>query len=156
MTYPPVRLTRTLPAPRDRVYRAWLDPDVVRRWLAPVGFDVARAEVDERVGGRLAAWHVDADGHEVGGFESEVLELVPPERIVLAWRFVGSDRLEGDTQETRLTVIMQEPAPGTTELTLVHERLDALAAAHPEIAGQVENGWTGTLDRLLRDLSGDH
>jgi uncharacterized protein YndB with AHSA1/START domain len=76
------------------------------------------------------------------------LELVPPERIVFAWRFVGPRRLEDPSYPTRLTITLSEPRPGETELTLVHERLDALAEAMPDVAGQVENGWRGTLDRL--------
>ncbi|MDZ5446673.1 SRPBCC domain-containing protein [Micromonospora sp. 4G57] len=32
-----VRLHRDLPAPPEKVYRAWLDPDLLRRWLAPSG-----------------------------------------------------------------------------------------------------------------------
>jgi RNA polymerase sigma factor (sigma-70 family) len=50
-----VRLRRTIFATPDRVYRAWLDPDLLRRWLAPPGFVVTRVEVDERAGGR---WRV--------------------------------------------------------------------------------------------------
>jgi uncharacterized protein YndB with AHSA1/START domain len=37
-----VRLHRTIPAPPDPVYRAWLEPDLLRRWLAPVGLKVTR------------------------------------------------------------------------------------------------------------------
>jgi len=44
-----VRLQRRIPAPPDEVYRAWLDPELIRRWLAPAGPDVTRAEVAERV-----------------------------------------------------------------------------------------------------------
>ena len=51
-----VRLRRTIFATPDRVYRAWLDPDLLRRWLAPPGFVVTRVEVDERPGGRWRVW----------------------------------------------------------------------------------------------------
>jgi len=51
-----VRLRRTIFATPDRVYRAWFDPDLLRRWLAPPGFVVTRAEIDERVGGRWRVW----------------------------------------------------------------------------------------------------
>jgi RNA polymerase sigma factor (sigma-70 family) len=51
-----VRLRRTIFATPDHVYRAWLDPDLLRRWLAPPGFVVTRVEVDERPGGRWRVW----------------------------------------------------------------------------------------------------
>lgn len=87
-----VHVRRTIAAAPERVYRAWLDPELMRKWFAPVGFTVRKAEVDERVGGRLSIWHADGEGNDVGGSESEIVELVPGERIVLDWQFVGPDR----------------------------------------------------------------
>jgi uncharacterized protein YndB with AHSA1/START domain len=142
-----VRLQRTIPAPPDRVYRAWLDPDLIRRWLAPAGLEVTRAEVDERVGGHYRIWHAGADG-AVGGFDAEVLELVPNERIVWRWGFVGPDRLAGPTYDSLLTVTLRAAPDGSTELTLVHERLDDLREARPDIAAGVGPGWEMALDKL--------
>jgi uncharacterized protein YndB with AHSA1/START domain len=148
MAYPSARVQRTLPFPRERVYRAWLDPETMARWFVDARFTGGRAEVDERVGGHYRIFQVDPAGDMTGGSESTILELVPNERIVLSWRFVGPERLEGETYETRLTVTFTEPQPGETELTVVHEELDELAEAMPEVAGHVQQGWTDTLDRL--------
>jgi uncharacterized protein YndB with AHSA1/START domain len=145
---PVVRLERMLPAPPARVYRAWLDPNLLRRWLAPGGLEVTRAEVDERVGGRFRIWHADA-GENVGGFECELLELAPDERIVYRWGFVGPDRTEGPAYDSLLTITLRE-APEGTLLTLVHERLDDLAAALPQVADNVEPGWSSALDKLTK------
>ena len=51
-----VRLRRTIFAPPERVYRAWLDAHLLSRWLAPSGFAVTRVEIDEHVGGRYRLW----------------------------------------------------------------------------------------------------
>jgi uncharacterized protein YndB with AHSA1/START domain len=142
-----VRLQRMVPAPPEKVYRAWLEPELIRRWLAPAGLAVARAEVDERVGGHYRIWHAGAEG-DVGGFECELLELVPSERIVLRWGFVGPDRLAGPTYDSQLTVTLRAAPGGATELTLVHERLDDLREALPDIAEGVGPGWEMALDRL--------
>jgi uncharacterized protein YndB with AHSA1/START domain len=131
MAYPAVRVQRTLPFPRERVFRAWLDPDTMVRWFVDPTFTDGRAEVDERVGGHHRIFQVD-----------------PNERIVLAWRFAGPNRDEDLSPETRITVTFAEPRPGETELTVVHERLDELAAAMPHVAGHIEAGWNDTLDRL--------
>jgi uncharacterized protein YndB with AHSA1/START domain len=142
-----VRLHRIIPAPPDKVYRAWLEPELIRRWMAPGSLEVIRAEVDERVGGHYRIWHAGAEG-EVGGFECELLELVPHERIVLRWGFVGPDRLAGPTYDSQLTVTLREAPDGATELTLVHERLDDLREALPDIAAGVGPGWEMALDKL--------
>jgi uncharacterized protein YndB with AHSA1/START domain len=141
-----VRLQRTIPAPPERVYLAWLDPQMLRRWLSP-GLDVTRAEVDERVGGHYRIWHADADG-DVGGFECELLELVPNQRIVFQWGFVGPERTAGPVYDSLLTITLRETPARTTELTLVHERLATLQAAMPQVAENVGPGWEMVLDKL--------
>ena len=148
MTYPVARVQRTLPFPRERVYRAWLDPATMVRWFVDPSFTDGRAEVDERVGGHYRIFQVDPAGAMTGGSESRILELVPNERIVLLWRFAGPDRDTDLSPESRITVTFSEPQPGETELTVVHEQLDELAAAMPDVAGHVEMGWNTTLDRL--------
>jgi uncharacterized protein YndB with AHSA1/START domain/DNA-binding transcriptional ArsR family regulator len=146
-----VRLHRTIPAPPERVYRAWLEPDLLRRWLAPGSFEVTRVEVDERVGGRYRIWHASADG-DVGGFECELLELVPSQRIVFRWGFVGPERAAGPAYDSLLTITLAEAPGGATALTLVHERLDALHAAMPEVAEDVGPGWAMVLDKLAEAI----
>jgi len=141
-----VRLEHTYSAPRHSVYRAWLDPDLVRRWMAP-GFEVSRVDIDERVGGHYRIWHAKA-GAAVGGFECEILELVPDERIAFRWGFVGPDRTEGPVYDSTLTITLREAPGGGTLLTLVQEHLDALAEAMPEGADKVGQGWEMVLEKL--------
>jgi Uncharacterized conserved protein len=145
-----VRLHRTISAPPERVYRAWLEPELLRRWLAP-GLEVTRVEVDERVGGHYRIWQSDAGG-EVGGFECELLELVPAQRIVFRWGFVGPERLAGPAYDSLLTITLREEQNGATALTLVHERLDDLYAAMPHVAENVGPGWEMVLDKLTSTI----
>jgi uncharacterized protein YndB with AHSA1/START domain len=149
---PVVRIERTLSAPPIQVYRAWLSPELIRRWMAP-GYEVTRVEVDERVGGRYRVWQADA-GVTAGGFEAEILELVPAERIVWRWGFAGPDRENGPVYDSRLTVTMREAPAGGTVLTVLHERLDDLAAALPQAAAQVGAGWDIVLTKLAAVLAG--
>jgi uncharacterized protein YndB with AHSA1/START domain len=149
---PVVRLERLLPVPPREVYRAWLDPDVLRRWLAP-GFEVKRLEVDARVGGYFRVWHARA-GVDRGGFDCEFLELVPDQRIVIRWGFVGPDRRKEPAHDSQLVITLREAPQGKTALTLVHERLDDLAAAMPDVADKVEYGWKLVLEQLA-DMLGE-
>jgi uncharacterized protein YndB with AHSA1/START domain len=145
--FPAVRRERVLPASAHAVYRAWLDPAILQRWLAPGSLEGVRAEVDERAGGRYRISQTDSD-QPVGGFDAQLLELVPDRRIVWRWGFVGPDRDAGPVFDSLLTVTLDETPEGGTRLTLVHERLDALAAALPHVAAQIGVGWDGVLDRL--------
>jgi uncharacterized protein YndB with AHSA1/START domain len=148
MTGQTIDLHRTIPAPPERVYRAWLAPETIRRWLAPALFTVHKAEVDERVGGRLRVWHRDAAGTDMGGAEAEILELTSPERIVLRWWFVGPDRVTDPDLETRLTITFARTDDGKTALHLSHGGLDGLRARMPEVADGIEKGWDSTLGIL--------
>jgi uncharacterized protein YndB with AHSA1/START domain len=142
-----VHLERKISARPHRVYRAWLDPELLRQWLAPGMLTAKRIEVDERVGGSFRVWHTHSDS-DVGGFDCEILELVPDQRIVFGWGFVGPDRTEGPVYDSRLTITLREAPGGGTLLTLLHERLDDLAAALPDVADKVELGWGWVLDKL--------
>jgi uncharacterized protein YndB with AHSA1/START domain len=146
-----VRINRTIAAAPERVYRAWLDPELLRRWIAPYDRVVTHAEVEERPGGRFAIYQ-EGEGASIGGMESEIVELEPNRRIVFNWRFVGPQREIEPGLDSRLTITFEPVAEGT-ELTLVHERLDAFAAAHPEIAPLIETGWGAVLDKLPAALS---
>src|SRR3954468_12730325 len=135
-----VHVRRTIAAPPHRVYRAWLDPQLMSRWFAPASFTVRRVEVDERVGGRLRIWHSDSAGNDVGGAEAEIVELIPGERIVLHWQFVGPDRIIDPAMTTRLTLTFTATPPGT-QLDLIHDRLDGLRDRSPYIAERIGPGW---------------
>lgn len=103
-----VRIERTIPASPHQVYRAWLDPDTVAKWLTPGGIEVSRVEVDERVGGTYNVWQTNA-GADVGGFECELLELVPDKKIVFRWGFVGPERRGGPERPPRLGTRPEQP-----------------------------------------------
>ena len=142
-----VRLERRIPATPDKVYRAWVDPELLRRWLNPGDIRTTRAEIEERVGGHYRIWQSGPDG-QAGGFEAEVLEMDPNRRLVFKWGIVGPERLAGPVHDSVLTVTFEEAPGGTTVLTLTHERLESLYAAMPEIASQFEAGWADVLDKL--------
>ncbi len=146
-----VRVQQTIAATPDRVYRAWLDPVLMRRWLAPRGLRADRVEVDERIGGAVRVWHRD-DDQDVGGAEAEIVELVPGRRIVLRWWFVGPGRVVDPDLETRLTVTFDAAGSEATLLTLEHDRLEGLAIGWPDVADNVAPGWRGTLEVLASAL----
>ena len=149
--FPAVRIQRTIAAPAHHVFRAWLDPATLGRWLAPGGFVVKKVEVEERVGGRFSVWELDGD-LDIGGFEAEILELVPDRKLAFRWGFVGPERQADPRFDSTLTIELRELTATTTMLTLTHERLEGLAAAMPEVAGGVGRGWELALAKLIVEI----
>lgn len=150
-----VRIERLISAPPSSVYRAWLEPEMLRRWLAPGSMEVSRVEVDERAGGHFRIWQ-NGSGKNAGGFESRLVELVPDKRIVFQWGFVGPDRTKGPVFDSLLTITLQASTDDTTILTLVHERLDDLERAMPDVARNVGVGWELVLEKLKKLLCAAH
>ena len=82
-----IRLHRVLKAPPERVYRAFLNPAAMAKWLPPYGFTCQVHHLDARVGGtfRMSFRNFSTgNGHSFGG---EYIELVPNELIRYTDRF---------------------------------------------------------------------
>src|SRR4051794_7148596 len=75
-----ILIRREFDAARHLVYRAWTEPDLVRRWWAGRRGEVTSAEIDLRIGGTWRYVMVAHGGYEVG-FHGEFREIVPDERI---------------------------------------------------------------------------
>jgi uncharacterized protein YndB with AHSA1/START domain len=139
-----VELSRTFAVPRTKVYRAWLEPETLQRWLFPPDQSIRHAEVDERVGGRHYVEMVGPQG-EHHAFDSTITELVPEERIVLQFTFVGPDP-RTMREETLMTLTFADgPAPGTTDFTLRQERIEFRIGLTPD---NVNAGWEQALAKL--------
>src|SRR5690349_13216497 len=76
-----VRLHRVLRAKPERVYKAFLDPDAVPKWLPPHGFTCKVHQLDAKVGGSFRMTFTNfssGNGHSFGG---KYLELMPNEKL---------------------------------------------------------------------------
>lgn len=131
-----LELRRLLPASAEEVFAAWTDPELMGRWLSPVGH--AEVEVDLRVGGRFRVSMVGEDRRidHIG----EYLEVAPPRRLAFTWAspYTGP--------EPTVVTVELRPAEDGTELLLIHERLPR---------DQVEphaGGWGRMLDRLAEEV----
>ena len=132
-----VDLRRRIRAPRSRVYRAFLDPELVTRWWSPPGCVGTIATIEERVGGVHRVEFLSEDG-EPHQFDSVIRELVPDERIELIFKF------SPDAEETLLTLTFSDAEDGT-EIRLEHERI---TLDPPLDETSVDVGWNGALDKL--------
>jgi len=134
---PVVRLQRLIPAATADVYAAWTDPNLMGRWMSPMGH--AEVTVDPRVGGTLKVVMIDA-GVRIEHI-GEFLELDPPRRLRFTWNspYTGS-------VPSVVTVILAADGD-QTRLDLVHELLPADA-----IKSHV-GGWGAMVDRMAGVLA---
>ena len=85
---PTIRIVRDFDAPRDKVYRAWTDPELVVQWLGPKSTEMRIDQWNARTGGnyRYAALQ---DGEEVAAFYGSFHEVRPSERLVQTFTWEG-------------------------------------------------------------------
>ena len=141
-------LSRVINAPRDLVYRAWIEPERMFAWFGPTGF---RCEVLEQGAASVgASWRFNmiAPGGQTFSNRLRFLEIVPGERLVYDH---GSD-LDDDPNRFRMTITFDEQADGKTVLTLrqLHPGKDRRAAVIS--FGAVELGYQ-TLAKLADYLA---
>lgn len=139
---PFLTLNRHYPVAPEKVYRAWTDPQAIKRWWGPGGHDpVSLAELDVRVGGRLRIVFGGADGkaNECAGVYKEV---VPNRRLVFTWHWPRTT-----PERVSLVTITVEPVAEGTHLVLRHEQFFDEAARDGH-----RRGWSAALENLTAFL----
>lgn len=79
-------LTRIIDAPREKLFRAWTDPELLKQWFAPLPWTISAAELDLRPGGTALVVMRDPDGNEYPN-PGIYLEVVENERLVFTDAF---------------------------------------------------------------------
>ncbi len=116
-----IRLHRVLRAPPERVYRAFIDPDAMVKWLPPHGFTGKVHQMDARVGGgyRMSFTNFANGGsHAFGG---KYVEMVAGEKLRYTDKF-DDPNLPG---EMTVTVTFRKVMVGT-EISIVQEGIPAV------------------------------
>lgn len=142
-----VTVERTMRAPPQRVFEAFLDPELIRQWMNPPGLSVDRVVVDPRVGGRILVEH-SLNGESTGSFEGEYVKIEPPRELIYRWWFLGTEPEKGERWETLVSVTFRPLPGGKTRVTVVHSALADLRSGAPQIYNAVVVGWTGSFDKM--------
>jgi uncharacterized protein YndB with AHSA1/START domain len=132
-----LRLSRTIAASPEEVFRAWTDPAEMKQWYCPEGGTVDAAEVDLAVGGRFRVAMRMPDGVHVA--YGVYREIEPPRKLVFTWQWESDESREGET----LVTLEFKECDGSTELVLTHERF-----ATAESRDGHEQGWASALNKL--------
>jgi|SRR5665213_2767023 len=129
-----VRLHRVLRAPRERIYRAFLDADAMAKWLPPNGFTGKVHQMDAKVGGSYRMSFTNFTTGHSHSFGGEYLELVPQERIRYTGKF-DDPHLPGVMQTT---VSLRKVFCGT-ELNVLQEGIPEVIPAESCYLGWQES-----------------
>jgi uncharacterized protein YndB with AHSA1/START domain len=138
-----VVITRTYNAPPAVVFKAWINPQILKQWWGPKGFTNPVCEVDGRVGG---AWRIvmrapDGGEYPCGGVYREITE---PHRLVFTNIAIDND---GNPIINGLTTVTFDDLGDKTKLTLCTQATAVVDYAAAYLKG-MESGWSQSLERL--------
>lgn len=135
-----VRLHRVLRAKQERVYRAFLNPDAMAKWLPPYGFTCKVHSMDPRVGGTYRMSFTNFTTNKDHSFGGEYRELVPHEKIQYSDVF-DDPNLPGEM----VTTVLLAPVVCGTEITIEQVGI-------PEVipVAMCYLGWQESLEQLAK------
>ena len=142
---PTIRIIRDFDAPRDRVFRAWVDRELVARWLGPKSSEMRIDQWNAHTGGNYRYAAVQ-DGEEVAAFYGSFHEVRPSERLVQTFTWEGMP--DGVSLETMTFEDLEDGRTRTVGLSVVDsfEGRDAIMASGMDVG--VNEGYE-KLDTLL-------
>ncbi|MET0390850.1 MAG: SRPBCC family protein [Polyangiales bacterium] len=142
-------LKRVLDAPKEKLYRCWTEPELIKQWFAPKPFSVSKVENDLRPGGGSTVVMRSPDGQEFPN-PGIYLEVVPNKRLVFTDAFLPGYIPTGEP--FMVAEVTFEDAPGgKTQYTAIARHWTAEAKQKHEQMGFHE-GW-GQCATQLEELA---
>lgn len=140
-----IRLHRVVRTTPEKLYRAFLEPEAMAKWLPPHGFTAKVESIDARVGGTYRMSFTNFTTGQSSSFGGSFLELTPHEFIRYTDKF-DDPNLPGEIQ---VTVRLKKVLVGT-ELNIVQEGIpDAIPAEACYL------GWQDSLTQLAQLVEPD-
>ncbi len=155
-------ISRVFDAPRELVWKAFTEPERMQQWWGPKGTTVIRAKMDLRPGGIYHYGMRTPDGKSMWG-RFVFREVAAPHRLV--WTNSFSDEAGGVTRhplapdwplEMLTTLTLEEQSGGKTKLTVRWSPINASESEEKAFeagCNSMQQGWTGTLDKLADYLA---
>jgi uncharacterized protein YndB with AHSA1/START domain len=148
----PIHISRTFTMPLSKLWRAWSEPALMKRWWGPSEFTCPSCSIDFRVGGKILACMKDKDGKEFWS-TGTYREIVPEKKIVVTDSF-SDDKgniisakelgMPGEWPRECLVTLHFEEINGNAAVKLKHEGIPA------EMYQDCIKGWNESLDKIDR------
>jgi uncharacterized protein YndB with AHSA1/START domain len=148
-------ITRVFGVPREHVWKAWTDPERVKRWWGPKFFTAPVIRMDFRVGGSYLFCmrsHEGRDYWSTGVYR----EIAPLERLVMTDNFADEAGhvvpashygMSGEWPRELMVTVTFEEQHGKTQMILRHAGIPA-----GEMRNQAMEGWNQSFDKLMEYL----
>ncbi len=158
-------IERVFNEPREKVWRAWTEPEMVKRWWGPEGFTAPSIKIDLRVGGKyIFCMHgpkgseFDKDIYTAGVYK----EIVPPKKLATSDYLSDAEGnkigpaeygMPADlVAEMDVVVTFEEAAGGKTKLTIEYPRPESEKKFQAMVKSGMVDGWNSSLDKLAESL----
>jgi uncharacterized protein YndB with AHSA1/START domain len=165
MTNNGITIERIFDAPKEAVWKAWTEPELIKKWWGPEGFTAPSIKIDLRVGGKYTyAMHGpkgsdwDRNMYSSGIFK----EIIPNEKIVTTDYFSDehgnkikpSDEGQDVNFPTEMTVTItfKDAGNGKTKLTIFYPKAENKAQFEAMLKSGMKEGWSSSLDKLANAL----
>lgn len=135
-----LEMKRTFKANQQKVFQAFTDAEILKKWFAPGDMTVPRAEMDKKVGGNYMIEMRDAKG-EIHTVTGTIQVFEPYEKLSYSWKWASPDSIE-----TLVTFTFKDNGE-ETEVYLVHENFTTEEARDLHL-----QGWEGCLRNLPNAL----
>jgi uncharacterized protein YndB with AHSA1/START domain len=129
-------LQRVIRAPREEVFAAWTDPEILKEWWGPGPISCPEAHIDLREGGDYRLANLETNG-SITWISGKFERVRRPEELVYTWNV---SIVPGEPTLVRVLFL---PHPEGTEIVLKHERFAVEAVRDMHV-----QGWNGCVDKL--------
>lgn len=149
-------ITRVFDAPREKVWQAWTEPERLRQWWGPKGFQCTQCTMDLRPGGLMHYCLRSPDGQEMWG-RFVYREIVKPQKLVFVVAFsdekggITRHPMNPDWPQQILSTVEFEAQGGRTRITVRWIPVEATALERKTFEDgrdSMKQGWTGTFEQL--------
>lgn len=131
---------KTVPAPQEAVFNAWLDPEMLKKFLVPMeGAHVPKAKVDAREGGEFHIMFMA--GEDEIPHSGVYKEISPYKRLVFTWQSPHS------VDDSTVTLTFTPNGDKATDVELYHEKF-----ANEDSRDSHKGGWTSILEHLAKSF----
>jgi uncharacterized protein YndB with AHSA1/START domain len=148
--YKTITIKRTFNLPLTTVWKAWTEPESLKKWWGPKEYTCPDCSINFRVGGEFLASMLGEDGKKIWS-TGTYTEIIPMKKIVNTDSFADSKgnivpasyyNMPGDWDSELLVTVKFKEVNGKTNLKMQHEGLPA------EISDECLKGWQSSFDKL--------